>query len=123
MNQLKKSKEKEDAEADAQKKMEYILEEDNCDIVLNVNEDEQDYDHGSSRKKKSSRNTTDISCFISEVIRYSISDRAAAALFNGALKSVNLIDEGDTDIVVDKSEIRRARNIYAAQEKTRRKNN
>lgn len=55
--------------------------------------------------------------------RYSISDRAAAALYNGALKDQGIIIDGRDQAVVDKSKIRRARQKYRAKEKAKKKAN
>ena len=62
-----------------------------------------------------------MSFYIAEVSRYGVSDRAAAALFNAALKTVGLIDDENNKLVLDKSKIRRARDIFSAKQKEIRK--
>ena len=47
-------------------------------------------------------------------MRYGVSDRAAAALFNAAMKSLNPEEEIDQENIVDKSKIRRYRDKFAA---------
>ena len=42
------------------------------------------------------QNRTDLSTYIAEVSRYGVSDRAAAALYNAALKTVDMINEDKT---------------------------
>ena len=55
--------------------------------------------------------------FIAEVERYFISDRAASALYNAALRTVGLIPAEDTQKVVDTDKIVRGRSSYRAAEK------
>ena len=46
-----------------------------------------------------------------------MSDRAAAALYNAALKTVDAINDDNTKLVVDQSKIRRSRDIFSAKQK------
>ena len=62
-----------------------------------------------------------IKLFLADVSRYGISDQAAAALYNAALKTVDIITETETKLVVDKSKIRRSRDIFSAKQKHIRK--
>ena len=66
------------------------------------------------------QNRVNIIPYIAEVERYFISDRAASALYNAALKTVGLITAEDTKIVVDKSKIVRGRASYRAAEKSKK---
>ena len=62
------------------------------------------------------QNRTDFSSYIAEVSRYGVSDRAAAALYNAALKTVDAINEDKTKLVVDQAKIRRSREIFSAKQ-------
>ena len=59
--------------------------------------------------------------FIAEVERYFVSDRAASALFNAAMKVAGIINADDTKYVVDKAKIVRGRALYRAVEKKKQK--
>ena len=83
-------------------------------------ESSNDADYSANRKGDSMQNTTDLSLFTAEVCRYRVSDRAAAALYNAALKTVGLITDDDKNLVVDKSNIRRSRDIFASKQKKMR---
>ena len=49
------------------------------------------------------QNRINLDFFIAEVVRYGWSDRAAAAAFNAALKSIGKITDGDDKLAVDKN--------------------
>ena len=66
------------------------------------------------------QNRVNIMPYIAEVERYFISDRAASALYNAALKTVGLITAEDTQKVVDKSKIVRGKASYRAAEKSKK---
>ena len=72
-------------------------------------------------KTVTNQNRTDPSFFIAEVCRYGVSDRAAAALYSATLKTVNIITDDENKLVVDKSKVRRARDIFSAKEKALRR--
>ena len=82
---------------------------------------EDDQDFHVKTKLKSQQNRTELTFYIAEVSRYGVSDRAAAALYNAALKTVDLINDDNTKLVVDQSKIRRARDIFSAKQKEIRK--
>ena len=67
--------------------------------------------------KKVTQHRTDITLFAAEVVRNGVSARAGAALYNAALKSHGLISDTDTKLVCDKNKLRRAMDLYAAQQK------
>ena len=69
------------------------------------------------KKCSNSQNRINIMPFIAEVERYFVSDRAASALFNAALKCVGVIKADDTKNVADKSKIVRGRALYRAIER------
>ena len=58
---------------------------------------------------ESTQNRLDLSFFISEVDRFQISDRAAAALATGLLRDLGIVTDSDKTKVVDRYKIRRAR--------------
>ena len=58
---------------------------------------------------ESTQNRLDLSFFISEVDRFQISDRAAAALTTGLLRDLGIVTDSDKTKVVDRYKIRRAR--------------
>ena len=70
--------------------------------------DDPDFIIGDKRCNKS-QNRINIMPFIAEVERYFVSDRAASALFNAALKCVGVIKADDTKNLADKSKIVRGR--------------
>ena len=60
-------------------------------------------------EQSSNQNRLNLDYFIAEVVRYGVSDRAAAALFNAAVKSVELLCDGSDKLAVDKFKISRGR--------------
>ena len=96
----------------AQISAEPVAEENNNNL-----ETERDNDFLYKKKPKSEQNRTELAFYIAEVSRYGVSDRAAAALYNAALKTVDIINDEKTSLVVDKSKIRRARDIFSAKQK------
>ena len=64
---------------------EVVTEDLNHNEVMDTGDDD---DYIELNRKSNDQNRTDLSCFIAEVIRYGVSDRAAAALYNGALKTI-----------------------------------
>lgn len=95
---------------------ENVIEEENINMEVDTDQDFQ-----VKTKSTTQQNRTEMTFYIAEVSRYGISDRAAAALYNAALKTVDIINDDYTKLVVDKSKIRRARDIYAAKQKDIRK--
>ena len=77
----------------------------------------QDLDPDFTIKKYITQHKTDITLFAAEVVRNSVGARAGAALYNAALKSHWLISDTDTKLVCDKNKLRRAMDLYAAQQK------
>ena len=73
--------------------------------------------------KESTQNRTNLDYFIAELVRYGYSDRGGAALYNAALKTVNIIKDGSDKLAVDKSKIRRARESFGAKQKELLKSN
>ena len=77
--------------------------------------------------KKIERNFIDIGPFVAEVCRYSVSDRAASAMFNAAVKCLNtaayiVTKEGESfeeKLNTDKCKIRREKRKFAKKEKNR----
>ena len=59
--------------------------------------------------------------FISEVERYFVSDRAASALWNAALRCTGAITQENTQNVVDKCKIVRGRAAYRDLERKKQK--
>ena len=100
---------------------------DSPDIVINdinhneVMDVENDDDFTEITRNSNNQNRTDLSSYTAEVIRYGVSDRAAAALYNAALKTIDAIKENDTTLVVDQAKIRRSRDIFSAKQKNIRK--
>ena len=88
------------------------------DIAFDMDEDGN---FEANDKTETNQNRTDMSYYIAEVCRYGVSDRAAAALYNAALKTVNVITDVENNLVVDKSKVRRAREIFSSKEKALRK--
>ena len=56
---------------------------------------------------------------MSECVRYQVSDRAAVALYNAALKTVGTLE---TNQIVDKSKYRREKAKFGARQKEKKKN-
>ena len=79
-------------------------------------------DKDDNSSKDHNQNRINILPYIAEVERYFISDRAASALYNAALKTVGMITAEDTKNVVDKSKIIRSRASYRAAEKSKKVN-
>ena len=79
---------------------------------------EVDVEFAERTKTHCNQNRTDLSSYIAEVCRYGVSDRAGAALYNAALRTVGVVTDDDTVLVVDKNKIRRARDIFSAKQKT-----
>ena len=73
------------------------------------------------QQSEHNQNRINLDFFIAEVVRYGWSDRAAAAAFNAALKSIGKITDGDDKLAVDKNKIRRSRNTFAAKQKQKHK--
>ena len=97
---------------------EVVTEDLNHNEVMDTGDDD---DYIELNRKSNDQNRTDLSCFIAEVIRYGVSDRAAAALYNGALKTIKAMEENETTIVVDQAKIRRSRDIFSARQRDIRK--
>ena len=97
------------------------------DMVINdinhneVMDIEKDDDFTEIIRNSSNQNRTDLSSYTAEVIRYGVSDRAAAALYNAALKTIDAIKENGITLVVDQAKIRRSRDIFSAKQKNIRK--
>ena len=116
--------EKEDLKENKQRKRRGHAAEDQGDggdlhVEVEV-DDAADGDYPNSGQKDSrdhNQNRINIMTFIAEVERYFISDRAASALYNAALRTVGLITAEDTQKVVDKAKIVRGRASYRAAEK------
>ena len=79
-----------------------------------------EYSNLSKKNMDHNQNRIAITPFIAEVERYFISDRAASALYNAALKTVGLITAEDTKKVVDKAKVVRSRASYRASEKAKK---
>jgi hypothetical protein len=94
-------------------------ENDNCQ----ANEDEEYCldDPPMMQINESTQNRLDLSFFISEVDRFQISDRAAAALATGLLRDLGIVTDSDKTKVVDRYKIRRARKKRQVVKKRRRK--
>ena len=88
------------------------------EVMVDIQEDDgEDTDFVRKDKSKATQNRTNLDYFIAEVVRYGYSDRGAAALYNAALKTVGLIEDGRDNLAVDKSKIRRARDSFGAKQK------
>ena len=61
--------------------------------------------------------STDLTYFIAECVRYNVSDRGSAALYNAALRTLDMLAENR---IVDKSKIRREKEKFAMKHKERR---
>ena len=57
----------------------------NHNEVVDMEEDEDFTTTARTSHNKTNQNRTELSCYTAEVIRYGVSDRAAAALYNAAL--------------------------------------
>ena len=95
---------------------------DNIPDEVEMSDDLKDGDFTANiREGSSNQNRNKIENFISEVERYSISDRAAAALLNGTLKDNNIIIDGKDKNAVDKYKIRRSREAYRLKQKEKQR--
>ena len=91
-------------------------------VMVDIPEDDgKDTDFARKSKSKPTQNRSNLDYFIAEVVRYGYSDRGAAALYNAALKTVGLIEDGRDNLAVDKSKIRRARDSFGAKQKEKLK--
>ena len=113
--------EKEILQDTTNKKRRILVEDDEGDVVeadpqVGVDESvaDKDYDIGATLSDHN-QNRGNIMPFIAEVERYFISDRAASALYNAALKTVGMITAEDNQNVVDKCKIARGRASYRAE--------
>ena len=113
--------EKEILQDTTNKKRRILVEDDEGDVVeadpqVGVDEcvADKDYDIGATLSDHN-QNRVNIMPFIAEVERYFISDRAASALYNAALKTVGMITAEDNQNVVDKCKIARGRASYRAE--------
>ena len=70
-----------------------------------------------TEKGNHNQNRVNLDDFVAEVMRYGISDRAAAALHNSTLRVHGIIIDGEDKLAVDKSKIRRSREAYSAKQK------
>ena len=106
------------------------IEEGEVDDNKRDRESDADEDFDDIKKLKrnmSNRNTVNMGPFAAEVCRYSVSDRAAAALWNAAVKCLTdatlmtFEDNGEVDDLVktDKNKIRREKRKFAVKEKAR----
>ena len=80
-------------------------------------DDHEDEDFYVEREKKDTT-TTDIKIFVAECVRYQVSDRAAVALYNAALKTLGPIENNQ---IVDKSKYRREKAKFGARQKSKKK--
>ena len=62
-----------------------------------------------SSQESSTQNRMNLACFIAEVDRYQVSDRAAAALATGLLKDLGFVSDSDQRLVVDRYKVKRER--------------
>ena len=93
-----------------------VIEDTNQNEVVDMEED-NDFTTATRRSRKNNhQNRTDLAWYTAEVIRYGVSDRAAAALYNAALKTVGAITDNTTNLVVDQAKIRRSRDIFSAKQ-------
>ena len=95
-----------------------ILDSDNdADNSSNMSSNYASVDYSEATKSDNQQNRTDLTFVIAEVARYGISDRAGAALYNAALKTVDLITNDKSKSVVYQAKIRRGRDIFSAKQK------
>ena len=85
--------------------------------VLIENEDHADEDYDVDTEENNNT-TTDIKIFVSECIRYQVSDRAAVALYNAALKTLGPVESNK---IVDKSKYRREKAKFGARQEVKKK--
>ena len=74
-----------------------------------------------SSSESSNQNRLNLPCFIAEVDRYQISDRAAAALATGLLKDLGKISDTDKSLVLDRYKVRRDRKSRQKERKKKKK--
>ena len=91
------------------------------DNILDNNDKDEDFEPKRSCKDHN-QNRVNMDFFIAEVVRYGWSDRAAAAAYNAALKTVGLIEDGEDKLATDKNKIRRARDSFGAKQKEKQRN-
>ena len=107
--------------------MEEFLDFENNDNIACAAENEKDLyqeDQSKSSASKSnscSQNRLNLSCFITEVDRFQISDRAAAALATGLMRDLGLVSDSDKSQVVDRYKVRRERKKRQKDKKRKRK--
>ena len=87
-----------------------------CDIA---DEDNDDYSFNPPSVDNVAEITkTDLKVYVSECIRYQVSDRAAVALYNAALRTIGTLE---TDKIVDKSKYRREKAKFGARQREKQK--
>lgn len=91
--------------------------EDDATIVTGSSNEGMDSEFKIEEKKDYNQHRMDITLYAAEVMRNGVSARAGAALYNAALKCHGLISETDTKLVCDKNKLRRAMDMYAAEQK------
>ena len=77
-----------------------------------------DDDYIVSPEENNNITTTDIKIFVAECVRYQVSDRAAVALYNAALKTLGPVENNK---IVDKSKYRREKAKFGARQQLRKK--
>ena len=87
-----------------------VLEE----IANDPDENEEDFSAPLSGPKEKEITTTDLRFYVAECVRYQVSDRAAIALYNTALKTIDCLE---TNKIVDKSKYRREKAKFGARQK------
>ena len=89
------------------------------DLIIEDIDDKVDEDFVTKEESvKKDITTTDIRVFVAECVRYQISDRAAVALYNAALKTLGHVDY---DKIVDKSKYRREKAKFGARQRLKKK--
>ena len=117
-----KAEEEKETELDAAREAFEMICDDFVDAALDNNNNDGDFEP-TVRSKDHNQNRVDMDYFIAEVVRYGWSDRAAAAAYNAALKTVGIINDGDDKLATDKSKIRRARDSFGAKQNKKQKEN
>ena len=107
-------------ELDAAREAFDMMCDDFVDEALDDNNNDGDFEPR-VRSKDHNQNRVDMDYFIAEVVRYGWSDRAAAAAYNAALKTVGIINDSDDKLATDKSKIRRARESFGAKQNKKQK--
>lgn len=91
------------------------------DIMEDVSYD-PDFDSVPGASSSSGRQQrTKLEAFVSELLRYGVSDRAAAAIHNALCRDYGLITDQKTQLVVDKNKIRREKDAYRRKQRTRQR--